>query len=82
MVNTRDRLGRTALLVALMSGAGAGTVTELLTAGERLDLEVRLLHSHWSRSLQILQSHWLTYTPTYRTTLWLGIRLFLTQALL
>ena len=39
LVNTRDRLGRTALLVALMSGAGADTVRELLTAGERLDLE-------------------------------------------
>ena len=48
LVNTRDRLGRTALLVALMSGAGPSTVQELLTAGERLDLEGgRLIHSHW-----------------------------------
>ena len=39
LVNTLDRLGRTALLVALMSGAGPGTVRQLITAGERLDLE-------------------------------------------
>ena len=39
LVNTRDRLGRTALLVALMSGAGPDTVRELITAGERLDTE-------------------------------------------
>ena len=52
LVNTRDRLGRTALLVALMSGAGLSTVQELLTAGERLDLEAdryTLIGRHFSK---------------------------------
>ena len=39
MINARDRLGRSPLLVGLMSGAGPATVRELLAAGERIDLE-------------------------------------------
>ena len=39
MINARDRLGRSPLLVGLMSGAGSATVRELLAAGERIDLE-------------------------------------------
>ena len=40
LINSRDRLGRSPLLVGLMSGAGADTVGELLAAGERTDLQV------------------------------------------
>ena len=38
MTNTQDKLGRTPLLVALMSGAGAQAVQVLVTEGEMVNI--------------------------------------------
>ena len=40
MRNVKDKLGRTPLLLALMSGAGADAVSVLLSEGEMVDIEV------------------------------------------